>query len=353
MNAAKRGYARRNWPRGLMEPRPGYYAWRAQDGRTLAIGRVPLAVAISESLAANQHIADQKPGLVERLAGADHTVADLLGKLDAADKANTAKSLRSLDKQIKAALGTVPVGRLSVRQIAEFVDGIRAEGKQRSAQALRSRLVTLFRRGMNLGWMDSNPAEATETKRVAVKRARLTLEQFRAIHAVAHQVSEWLPHAMMLALVTGADRSTIAGLQSDSVADGCLTYQRGKTGVWIAVPLRLRLNVLGVTLEELTRHRTGVVSRYLVHHVAVHGNAPAGSKVFTDRISKAFTAARVLAGIPEEAAPTFHEIRSLAARLYKEQGGVDVQALLGHTTAKMTEKYVDPRGVEAVRVRVA
>ena len=353
MNAAKRSNARRSWPRGLMMPRPGYYAFRCPDGRTLAIGRVPLAVAISEALAANQHLADIKPGLVERLTGADHTVADLLLKMDPAKTPNSAKSLRSLDKQIKAALGSVPVGLLSVRQVAEFIEAAREEGKERTAQALRSRLIAVCKRGQNLGWLESNPAEVTETRRVEAKRGRLTLEQFKAIHAVAHQVSEWLPHAMMLALVTGADRSTIAGLTRDCVADGLLTYQRSKTGAWIAVPLRLRMDAVGVSLADLVAHRTGVVSRYLVHHVDPHGRAPAGSKVHPDRVSHSFTEARKLAGIADDAAPTFHELRSLCARTYKAQGGIDVQALLGHASEKMTEKYVDPRGVEAVRVRVA
>ena len=352
MNAARRQHKRAHWPRGMMEPRPGYYAWRHPDGRTLSIGRVPLAVAISEALAANQHLAEQKPGLVERLQGADHTVADLLAKMDPAKTVNTGKAWKSLDKRITETLGNVPCGRLTVKQCAEFVDGVRAEGKDRLAQALRSRLVMLCKRGQNLGWMEDNPAEITETREVKTKRGRLTLETFKAIHACAAQVAEWLPHAMMLALVTGADRVTIAGLTRDMIADGHLTYTRAKTGARIAVPLRLRLDCVGSSLDELVKHRTGVVSRYLVHHVTPHGRAPAGSKVHPDRISHSFTEARVLAGLPDEGAATFHEIRSLCARLYTAQGGVAVQALLGHASAQMTDKYLDARGVEAVRVRV-
>ena len=188
---------------------------------------------------------------------------------------------------------------------------------------------------------------------VKTKRGRLTLETFQAIYAKAAEVAEWLPHAMMLALVTGADRVTITRLTRDMVADGHLTYQRSKTGAMVAVPLRLRLDAVGVSLDDLVKHHTGVVSRHLVHHVAQWGNAPAGSPVFPDRVSKAFTAARELAGIPDEAAPTFHELRSLSARLYKAQGNVDVQALLQHSSADMTALYTDPRGAEVVRVKVA
>ncbi len=352
VNAARRQRARASWPKGLMEPRPGYYAYRHPDGRTLAIGRVPLAHAIAEVIAANQHLASLKPTLVERLTGADHSVAQLVAKMPVPDKPNTAKSLRSLDKIIVGALGTVPCGTLTVRQCAEIVEGIRDAGKHRSAQAVRSRLVAICKRGMSLGWMDANPAEVTEAPRVATKRGRLTLETFQAIHAKAAEVAEWLPHAMLLALVTGADRVTITRLTRDMIGDGHLTYQRSKTGVRIAVPLRIRLDVLGVSLEDLTKHRTGVVSRYLVHHVSPWGNAPAGSAVFPDRVSKAFTAARTLAGLPDDGAATFHELRSLSKRLYDAQGGVDTRALLGHKTQKAADMYADPRGVEAVRVRV-
>ncbi|MBN3229412.1 tyrosine-type recombinase/integrase [Pectobacterium brasiliense] len=47
----------------------------------------------------------------------------------------------------------------------------------------------------------------------------------------------------------------------------------------------------------------------------------------------------------DEKPPIFHEIRSLAGRLYdKERGKEFAQKLLGHKSAKMTEKYLDTRG---------
>ena len=90
-----------------MMPRPGYYAFRHPDGRTLAIGRVPLAHAIAEVIAANQHLASLKPTLVERLTGADHSIAQLVAKMPMPDKPNTLKSLRSLDKLIRAKLDEI------------------------------------------------------------------------------------------------------------------------------------------------------------------------------------------------------------------------------------------------------
>lgn len=357
MSPARRSAKRRDWPRGLQERRPGYFSWVHPDGRELPIGRVPLAVAKAEATAANLHVAEQAPTLVERLTGAAHTIAQLLEKMPAAKAENTAKSLRSLDKIIADELGTKHCGALTVADCAKLLESRAEAGKMRQAQALRSRLLAVCRRGMRLGWMDSNPAEVTETPRPDVKRGRLTLDMFRAIYAKANQVAEWLPLAMRLAIVTGADRDTISGLQRANAAGGYLTLTRGKTKRRLAIPLALRLDALGWDLADLVGHRTGVLSPLLVHHVNPWGNAPAGSRVHPDRISHAFTEARKLAGIPDvlpdgKGAPTFHEIRSLAKRLYLEQGDVDTKALLGHATERMSDLYADPRGAEPTRVSI-
>ena len=360
MNAARRSAKRRNWPRGMYEPRPGYYVFRHPDGRTFALGAIPLAHAIHQVMQANAHVLASKPSLLDRLTGQTNTVSDLLAKMPASDVPNTAKTLRSIDKIISTALGQVACLELTVKRCSELIEGIAAEGKARSAQAVRSRLVAVCQKGQRLGWLDSNPAEVTGKPRAEVMRGRLTLETFNAIYAKAPEVNEWLQHAMRLALVTGQDRSTVASMTRSMVQtiDGqrVLVVQRSKTAKKnkpVAIPLRLRLDVLGWCLEDVLAHRTGVVSPYYLHHVSPHGNAPPGSKVFVDAISRAFTAARVLAGLPDEGAPTFHELRSLAKRLYDKQGGVDTQQLLGHASEKTAAIYADARGVEALMVRVA
>lgn len=367
MNAARRDKRRRDWPRGLYEPRPGYFVWRhPTTGETMAIGRVPFAHARGEAIAANAFVAGAAPSLVDRLQGAAHTVADLLDRMEPAAAPNTAKAWRTLDKRIRAALGSTPCAQLTTAQCAGLIEGAEAEvdgdgrPKLRTAEALRSRLIAVCQRGQQIGWLKDNPATPTRRPEVVVQRGRLLLEQFRAIHAVAGQVAEWLPHAMMIALVSGQDRSTVAAMEKGHVGADALTTWRTKTRATnqpVEIPLALRMDAVGVSLGDLVRHRTPVISRYLVHHVSPWGNAPAGSRVHPDRISHAFTEARRLAGIPDvlpdgKLAPTFHEIRSLSKRIYKAQGNVDTQALMGHATEKMGELYADPRGAEPVRVRV-
>lgn len=71
-----------------------------------------------------------------------------------------------------------------------------------------------------------------------------------------------------------------------------------------------------------------------------------------DAMTSAFAEARELIGIqfgPNP--PTFHEIRSLASRLYEVGNGEEfAQRLLGHKNLSMTKKYLDSRGQEYVMV---
>lgn len=328
----------------------------------MTIGRVPLFHAKQEAIAANEFVSAQQPSLVERLTGAGNTIAQLLDKMPKAANPNTAKSWRSLDKKVRATLGALACRALTVKHCAELIQTEADAGHARTAQALRSRLVAVCAKGMTLGWLDENPAEPTAAEPVTVQRSRLTLDSFRAIHAKAADVKDWLPGVMMLALVSGQDRSTLAGLRrSVNIGPEFLKLKRGKTGVEIEIPLALRLDVMGLTLAEALKGcESGIRSLkagrdYVIHHRREFGNAPLGGKVHPDNISEAFTEARRLAGIPDvlpdgKGAPTFHEIRSLAKRLYKSQGGVDSKALLGHLTEEMSDLYGNPRGAEPIRV---
>lgn len=360
MNAARRSLKRRDWPKGLREPRPGYYVWEPPGGsitingqrRTcLTIGAVSFDQARDEAIAANAHMAASRPTVAQRMAGSsDKTVGELIDLMPEHANKNTAKSARSLDKIIRSAIGSKLCRGVTTADCAKLLRELAGDGRARTAQAVRSRMLALFAHGQAEGLNDANPAAPTKPPAVEVLRARLSLEQFRAIHAAAPQVNEWLQQAMAIALVTGCDRSTVAGMTRQQIADGHLTIWRQKTRKTnkpVAIPLALRLDAMNWTLEDVLRRRDSVVSRYIVHHVSPWGNAPAGSQVFPDRISKAFTAARTLAGIPDEidgkGAPTFHEIRSLAKRLYAAQGGVDTKALLGHSTDEIAELYLDER----------
>jgi integrase len=358
--SARRSIRHRDWPPHLYEDRKGYYVFRyMRDGVStcVAIGRKPLAVAISEAIAANLHLASEQPSLVDKLKGAHHTVADVIAKMPAPKSMESQSSYRSWDRVISEKLGAKQIKDLTVDDCAQLIDAIHASGRETTAKYVRSRLVMLCRRAQQLGWVKPgvNVAAITAEPAVEVRRQRMTLDTFMAIHKVAHQAAGWLPRAMMYALVTGQDRSTVCAMEHAHVVDGELRVWRNKTrrtNTPVAIPLRLRLDAVGVSLGELIEQPTGVQSRFLVHHPKRIAHVHAGDPVSPDAVTEAFARARVLAKITGPNPPSFHEIRSLSKRLYLAQGGVDTQALLGHKDAGTAALYADPRGAEPIRVRV-
>lgn len=370
MSPARRSVRRRDWPRGLYEPRPLYYCWRhPKTGETHIIGRVSLAFAKSEAIAANQHVMDERPSLVARISGQDHTMAQLVADMPISDKRSTRNTMRARDKIIVEGalvdgvrvkgLGGIMCGALTVMHCADLIDAMVRQGQGHQALAVRQRLISICQRGIRKGWMTTNPAEVTEKPEADVARARLSLEAFFAIREAA-KPWPWLVRAMNFAIVTGQDRSTIAAMQRKHIVDGRLICHRSKTkekAPPIAIPTSIRLDAVGLSLDDLIRERTGIVSPYLVHHTERQGHAAPGDPVAANLITVRFSEVRALAGIPDtdeegRTAPTFHEIRSLSKRLYDAQGGIDTMRLLGHMTRAMAELYAKTRDDTPVEILV-
>jgi len=215
-------------------------------------------------------------------------------------------------------------------------------------------MMDIFAVGVAIGWIEKNPVAVTLPITPEVKRKRLTLDRFKAILEEAPKVADWLQNAMLLALVSGQDRSTIGSWERIWVKDGIATVWREKTRRWIAIPTAIRMDAIGMSLDDVvTRCKsTNMVSKYLIHHVRNVGEAKRGDPIRHKSIMSAFTKALKLTEMPKENAPTFHEIRSLSKRTYDAEGRVDTNALLGHSTDATANLYADNRGIEPIKVRV-
>ncbi|BDH45806.1 hypothetical protein TUM12370_18500 [Salmonella enterica subsp. enterica serovar Choleraesuis] len=128
---------------------------------------------------------------------------------------------------------------------------------------------------------------------------------------------------------------------------GPMSIEQEKTGMRLAIPLSLKLDGIGITLGDvIARCRDRVVSPYLIHHTVRNSQTVLGDPVGVTGITQAFRTAIKKAGIVPATGkqlPTFHEQRSLAERLYREQG-IDTKMLLGHRSQKTTDMYHDTRG---------
>jgi integrase len=211
-------------------------------------------------------------------------------------------------------------------------------------------LQDVFRWAITQGLIEAgrSPVVATKVHKVTVIRERMSLEQFMAIRDHAPVP---LRNAMNLALVTGQRREDIASMKFSDWYDERLHVVQGKSRgqTRLALAGTVRLAKLGLSIADVVKLcRDSVASHYLVHHVRQQGRAKPGHKLDGDKIERMFNIAREGAGVKAQegrTAVTFHEIRSLAERLYREQYGAEfAQMILGHKSAKTTEKYDDLRG---------
>lgn len=374
MAARRRDERRRGWPDNLYVTDETYFFWRnPQTGTTHGIGRVPLDQAKAEASEANIKILGiaTRSRLVDRIDGSgDRTVGALLVRYvtDLAKKnlaENTLRTRRSQIKALEERWMQRPVAGITTADVDALLQDYIAAGKHRTAQAMRSFLMELFNKAMAIGWVPGNVAAVTERVTVTVRRARLTLPAFLAIYDKALEVCDpWVPRTMELALVTMQRREDIANWQFRDVRDGHLWNEQGKSeniearGAGgrsrVAIPLSLRLTVtegertISWSLEDcIKRCRDLVVSKWMIHHIRPRTLSSPGDQVWVDTITKGFARARDATGLTWEGKepPTFHEIRSLSLRLWREQRGRDfAQALAGHKDAKSTDVYNDSRG---------
>lgn len=339
-----------------------YYTYRDPlSGRMFGLGK-DKAQAIAEAIAANMTIVSPI-SLTSRMAEPEAAVQSRLFKDWIAEyrllleernlSSHTKRNVGMRLKRLEVEFGAKEIRSIVTMDVAGYLTGMAKEGKAQMSRAMRSLLRDMFMEAIAAGWADKNPVDVTRAARVVVKRERLTLEVWKAIHAEAKQ--PWLARAMELAILTGQRRDDIARMMFKDEVDGYLQIVQGKTGARLRLSTEIGLECLDLKLSAVIRNcRDRVLSKHLVHHGRTISRAKAGDPIVLDTISKEFAAARDRAAVRlgisfGESPPTFHEMRSLAARLHELEGR-DAQRLLGHRSAKMTDLYRDSRGAEWIDV---
>lgn len=345
-----------------MRERDGYYTWRHPvSKREFGLGR-DYRDAMDQAIEANMELAGEivRPRLVDRLGGQEvrtwgkwcDELEQIIAGHDLAK--NTRLARKSQLKKLRAMVDKdKPAAEVDTLECAKAVDALTKAGKRRTAQAFRSFLIYCFDRMIAKGWRKDNPADVTDAVTVKVKRARLPFSAFMKLYEKTEVA--WLRNAMALALVSGQAREECHSAQFTDIRDGLWWNERAKTGIRIQLPLELRLDCFGMSLEDVVKQcrSTGILSRHLIHQTLRTQGSRLGKPVHVETITRTFTAELAKLGLDWEGKepPTFHEIRSLSGRLYKVQGDVNPQELYGHRDPRTTATYIDGRG-EWVKVSI-
>ena len=297
----------------------------------------------------------QDQDLVRRVIdGDDISMADLIGDFRRdylPGKGLTASTLKNYEyrlNRIERDIGDRGVRQLGIKEIAEYLD----EHFTRDAYVKhRGVLIELFRFAKVKGRYPAerdNPAEVTYAKSDYEKeRQRLTLDQFKAIHAIA---PGWMQIAMELSLVTLQGRHEVLHMKYEDQQGGYIYVVRQKTrkNEWA----RLRIKITPAIKELIERSRQdAMASPYVIHRrpakIKRRKDTDHWSQIpahwFSQKFAEYRDETKLFDGMDSLQRPTFHEIRALGSWLYEQAGYPRgyVQALMAHGDEKMTKHYQD------------
>ncbi|CAN0620463.1 enterobacteria phage integrase [Burkholderia multivorans] len=372
MAARKRQAARRNWPDNLYQNSAGYF-WFRHPGtkKTFGLGK-DFKIAASKVRAVNAELARRREdtSLLDRLDETGMTLAswcDTFEEKYKADPDRKPATLKTVHHQLnairKATFAKKPIGDVTTLDISSWI-GEMAKEHPTMASLVLVRVRTVFRAAEAQGHIGvgKNPAAPTDKPKVVVTRARLTLDDFNAILNKARENEmRWLENVLLLALVTGQRREDLVKMTFSQIRDGYLwvTQSKGKKGhaAKLMIPTNIVLPAIKMSIDDVVRQcRDQVISKHVIHHIKAVGRSKPGRPLTLDSLSEVFAQYRDLAEIqtpPDKTPTSFHEIRSLAARLYAEAYGEDfAQAMLGHKSGRMTALYRDSRGQEWQEVKL-
>uniref|UniRef100_A0A1A9WSH7 Tyr recombinase domain-containing protein n=1 Tax=Glossina brevipalpis TaxID=37001 RepID=A0A1A9WSH7_9MUSC len=323
--ARRRSHKNRDLPPNLQPRNGGYICYRdPRTGKEYGLGR-NRREAITQAIAANMAIygSSKQSPLVDSISGTQATTVNewttrYLEILESRKlKPKTMSEYNKYLKAVNAYLGKFAIQKVETKDIADFLYQWAKAGKVTMANCIRALLH--------------------------IQRERITLDAWKLIRKAADTLPAWVGPCLDLALVTGQRLGDIQALRWEDIKDGRLYIKQAKTGMMLAFSETTRIDCLNLCLSDvLNRFRT-------LNNSGAHIVADAGHEQFSAKtLSAGFRKARKASGLTwERNPPPFHEIRSLAARLYTDEKGRDyAQKLLGHKSSEMTDKYRDVRGSE-------
>ncbi|MDE1494494.1 tyrosine-type recombinase/integrase [Xenorhabdus bovienii] len=281
---------------------------------------------------------------------------------DEVPAANTLADWKNDIERIKEFFADISCMEIALEHVNEYLNKYHAKASANVQNRKVSFLKKLFSYAVDESLMLDNPAERKKRKRPEKKiRRRLSLEDFKKIRTAAEP---WLRAAMDLALQTTQARLEVSRIKYNIKSPqegvcGCMWYPEPQNGIYgmlyihrqkvqdkeashVAIPIGDKLK------EIIEKSRDSVASPYVVHRlpikrpnkISVEVHHP--TQIAPDYLSRAFSALRdksgVAAHLPIAERPTFHEIRALAAHMFKING-LDPQARMAHSDAKSTKIY--------------
>lgn len=338
-----------------------YYAYsNPVTGKKTGFGRdKKQAIVAAKQL--NQ-VLIEKSDLAAKVIGADHPFSDYLelyrDELMPNRRINgfplsktTMTEQRRVIKHLIAELGHLDISKIKQQHVAAYLN---MQTTAETHNKHRSLLITIFKHAISDGFMPANLAERILKRDIETsKRNRLSIEQYIAIYACA---STAIKNAMELSLNSMQRREDIRAWRFDYEKDGHYYVIQSKTrkhgkAAFLRIPTSLPVTYSAAghqTLSDIIRAcRDQFVCPFVIHRkpekIRPSAEKEHSMQLSGKEITNGFNKARELAGITIDNPPTFHELLGLGEYLREQQGWSikQIQTLRGHTSEKMTLKYLE------------
>lgn len=243
--------------------------------------------------------------------------------------------------------GHLRLDAITLRMVNEFLDTLPIT----SSNACRSVLKKFFATAISKGLCTDNLADKVLIKPTRKIRKRHTLEGLTRIRTAS---PIWLQNAIDIAMLTTQRRIDILNMQWTDIQDGYLHVAQEKTTeesddefeeLTGSGYVRIKVDHNLQTVFERCKSKINspfIVNKMVTGRGRKRTDGLHWSKVTPKLLSDTFrSVAEKVNAYPnytKEQLPTFHEIRALAIFLHKK-AGKSAQALAGHSTPQMTERY--------------
>ena len=235
-------------------------------------------------------------------------------------------------KHVEAHFGKIDIEDIGVRECDALLDN----HPSAMANNYRKLLIDIFRHAIAKGYYTrANPAEMTLRREHTKKRKRMTKDEFDAIRAVA---PTWCQHLMDIALITLQREGDLLNFKYDDIKNGRWEFVTQKTKTPLSIPISGQLQKV---IDQSRKDE--VMSRYVIHYRHFRSKrGPDFGKVNINTFNTIFQELRRESGVYDHLKPgewpSFHEIRALGTKLYRD-ADIDPQPILGHSDVAMTDHY--------------
>lgn len=328
----KRGAKTKDLPPNLYLRKGIYYYRDIRDKKEYSLGKNK-SLAVTEAIQANLAILKPTISLLDRINNIQvvtlhewldryHEIVNKRGL-----RKNSLRDYKTKISILKANLADSNINELTAKEIASFINNYRSPSM---AKLLRTTLSDAFNEAIAAGLANNNPVTITKPPKTKVMRSRLELDQFKT---ALDNAPKKYGYMFMLSLLTGQRIGDITLLKWEDIKEDRLYIEQSKTGARIAIPLSLRLEAINIDLRsilELLKNDSELICN----------TSQATLRRIFDKSLPVI-----------ENKPTYHEIRSLSARLYESEKGAEfAKKLLGHKSMLMTDKYLDNRNNSFVQL---